>query len=158
MEEMDSHEEWEGFWEEEDLEEALHPIYMTCKEVLFLDDSLTMMIEKDGMAEAVTTMRAMLPSAYLPAPVTLIDKIAIAVLKVTDPEEITKGTVVHLNTTDIYMLREVCHSYMKVGGEPVGYNLKRKLYLALNAENYDRDKQIDKLLSTVEEVKQPDKS
>ena len=131
---------------------------MTCKEVLFLDDSLTMMIEKDGMAEAVTTMRAMLPSAYLPAPVTLIDKIAIAVLKVTDPEEITKGTVVHLNTTDIYMLREVCHSYMKVGGEPVGYNLKRKLYLALYAENYDRDKQIDKLLSTVEEVKQPDKS
>jgi hypothetical protein len=159
MESMDANDEWDDCWIDDDLEEDLYPIYMTRNEILFLDDSLTMMIEKDGLQESVTTMRAMMPSAYLPAPVTLIDKLAMAVLRITDPDEVNIGTVVHLNTTDIYMLREICHSYTKVGREQVGYNLKRKLYLALYAENYKRDKQIDKLLSTVEEeVKQSDKS
>jgi hypothetical protein len=159
MESMDANDEWDDCWIDDDLEEDLYPIHMTRNEILFLDDSLTMMIEKDGMQESVTTMRAMMPSAYLPAPVTLIDKLAMAVLRITDPDEVNIGTVVHLNTTDIYMLREVCHSYSRVGREQVGYNLKRKLYLALYAENYTRDKQIDRLLSTVEEeVKQSDKS
>jgi hypothetical protein len=159
MESMDANDEWDDCWIDDDLEEDLYPIHMTRNEILFLDDSLTMMIEKDGMQESVTTMRAMMPSAYLPAPVTLIDKLAMAVLRITDPDEVNIGTVVHLNTTDIYMLREICHSYCKIGREHVGYNLKRKLYLALYAENYKRDKQIDKLLSTVEEeVKQSDKS
>lgn len=151
--------EWEETWgmEEEDLEEELHPIHMTRNEVLFLDDSLTMMIEKDGMQDAITTMRTMMPSAYLPAPVTLIDKLGMAVLRITDPDNTEGGTTLHLNDTDIYMLREICHSYCKVGTEHVGYNLKRKLYLALYDEFYQRDKQIDKLLSTVDEVPQPDK-
>jgi hypothetical protein len=147
---------WE--FEDEDLEEDLHPIYMTRNEVLFLDDSLTMMLEKEGNQEAITTMRVMMPSAHLPAPVSLIDKLGMAVLRITDPENTEGGTVVHLNNTDIYMLREICHSFSRVGREQVGYNLKRKLYLALYDEYYQRDKQIDKLLSTVEEVKQPDKS
>ena len=153
-------EEWpiEDDWMEGDLEEELHPIYMTRNEVLFLDDSLTMMLEKEGSQEAITTMRAMMPSAYLPAPVTLIDKLGMAVLRITDPENEEGGTVIHLNDTDIYMLREICHSYCKVGREHVGYNLKRKLYLALYDEFYQRDKQIDKLLSTVEEVKQPEQN
>lgn len=151
--------EWEETWgmEEEDLEEDLHPIHMTRNEVLFLDDSLTMMLEKDGMHEAITTMRTMMPSAYLPAPVTLIDKLGMAVLRITDPENTEGGTIIHLNDTDIYMLREICHSYCKIGKEHVGYNLKRKLYLALYNEFYQRDKQIDKLLSTVDEVPQSDK-
>ena len=151
--------EWNEEWEmeEADLEEDVHPIYMTHNEVLFLDDSLTMMIEKDGLQESITTMRTMMPTAYLPAPVTLIDKMAMAVLRITDPEKDEGGTVVHLNDTDIYMLREICHSYSKVGQEYVGYNLKRKLYIALYSEFYESDKQVDKLLSTMEEVPQPDK-
>jgi hypothetical protein len=131
---------------------------MTHNEVLFLDDSLTMMLEREGTQDPITTMRVMLPSAHLPAPVSLIDKLGMAVLRITDPDNREGGTVIHLNDTDIYMLREICHSYCKVGREYVGYNLKRKLYLALYDAFYQRDKQIDKLLSTVEEVKQPDKS
>ena len=152
-------EEWsDDEWTDGDLEEELHPIYMTRNEILFLDDSLTMMLEKEGPQEAITTMRVMMPSAYLPAPVTLIDKLGMAVLRITDPDAEEAGTVVHLNDTDVYMLREICHSYCKVGREYVGYNLKRKLYLALYAETYNRDKQVDKLLSTVEEVKQIEKN
>ena len=150
--ELDEHEDIDEECEE------LKDLILTHNEALYLDDSLTMMIEKESMQESVTTMRVMMPSAYLPAPVTLIDKLGMAVLRITDPEESSEGTVVHLNVTDIYMLREICHSYSKVGREQVGFNLKRKLYLALYAENYNRDKQIDKLLSTVEEVEQIDKA
>ena len=147
------HEEWDS-WEEDDLEEDLHPIYMTSNDVLFLDDSLTMMIERDSVQDSVTTMRVMAPTAHLPAPVSLIDKIAMAVLRVTDPEDDESGTAVHLSDTDIYMLREITHSYCKVGNEQVGYNLKRKFYLALYEENYTRDKKVDALLSTLDEVSQ----
>ena len=158
METFDDGEWLEDDWCDGDLEEELHPIYMTRNEILFLDDSLTMMLERDGPQEAITTMRVMMPSAYLPAPVSLIDKLGMAVLRITDPDADEAGTVIHLNDTDIYMLREICHSYCKVGREHVGYNLKRKLYLALYADTYNRDKQVDKLLSTVEEVEQIEKN
>ena len=158
-EELIPDDDWSDTWEvEEDLEEDLHPIAMTRNEVLFLDDSLTMMIEKDGTQESITTMRTMMPTAYLPAPVTLIDKLGMAVLRITDPDNEGGGTVIHLNDTDIYMLREICHSYSKVGKEQVGYNLKRKFYLALYSDTYTRDKQIDRLLSTLEEPKPIDRS
>tara|TARA_Y100000310_G_C20427035_1_gene689587 strand:- start:652 stop:804 length:153 start_codon:yes stop_codon:yes gene_type:complete len=43
-----------------------------------------------------------------------------------------------------------------VGKEPVGYNLKRKLYLALYSESYEKDKIVDNLLATVElDTKEP---
>ena len=131
-------------------DEDTHPIWMTHNEVMFLDDSLTMMLEKDSMSDSVTTMRVMIPSAHLPAPVTLLDKIGIAVLQVTDPESTERGTTVELNDSEIYMLREICHSYCKVGKEPVGYNLKRKMYLSLYGETFEKDKILDGLLATVD--------
>ena len=137
-------------------DEDTHPIWMTHNEVMFLDDSLTMMLEIDSMSDSVTTMRVMIPSAHLPAPVTLLDKIGIAVLQVTDPESTERGTTVELNDSEIYMLREICHSYCKVGKEPVGYNLKRKMYLSLYGETFEKDKIVDGLLATVDlDVKEP---
>jgi len=135
---------------EDDFDEETHPIWMTHNEVMFLDDSLTMMIERDSMSDGVTTMRGVIASAQLPAPVTLLDKIGMAVLQVTDPENTERGTTVHLGESDIYMLREICHSYCQVGKELVGYNLKRKLYIALYSESYEKDKIVDGLLATVD--------
>ena len=61
---------------DEDLEEDLFPILMTRNEVLFLDDNMTMLVEREGaMNETVTTMRMLIPSAQLPAPFELIEKI-----------------------------------------------------------------------------------
>ena len=74
-------------WCEMDWEEDLHSVWMTRNEIMFLDDSLTMMIERDSMNDNVTTMRVMQPSAQLPAPVTLLDKLGMAVLRVTDPDK-----------------------------------------------------------------------
>ena len=137
-------------------DEETHPIWMTHNEIMFLDDSLTMMIEKDSMSDAVTTMRGVAPSAHLPAPVTLLDKIGLAVLQVTDPESTKQGATIHLGESDMYMLREICHSYCIVGKEPVGYNLKRKLYLALYSDSYEKNKSIDSLLATVDlDIKEP---
>ena len=142
-------------WDDDDFEEDTHSIWMTHNEVMFLDDSLTMMLEKDGMSDGVTTMRGVMASAHLPAPVNLLDKIGMAVLQVTDPETKEKGTTVPLCDSEIYMLREICHSYCKVGKEPVGYNLKRKLYVALYSESYKTNKVADTLLATVDlEIKE----
>ena len=58
-----------------------------------------------------------------------------------------------LNTTEIYMLREICFSYSRVGREQVGYSLKRKFYQALFKEEYERDLKVNKLLKSVEAVK-----
>ena len=138
--------DWEDFGDRDET----YPIHMTHNEVMFIDDSLTMMIEKDVGQESFTTMRAMLPSAVLPAPVDLLDKMGIAVLRVTDSENTEGGTTVHLNDSEIYMLRELCHSYSKVGNEYVGYNLKKKLYKALYNDTYNADKAVANLLSTVD--------
>ena len=140
---------------DEDLEEDLFPILMTRNEVLFLDDNMTMLVEREGaMNETVSTMRMLIPSAQLPAPLELIEKIGIAVLQVTDPEEDVNTAIVHLNTTEIYMLREICFSYSRVGREQVGYSLKRKFYQALFKEEYERDLKVNKLLKSLEAVKQ----
>ena len=139
--------EW---YEEDEVNESTHPVWMTHNEVIFIDDSLTMMIARDMEHEAVTSMRPLMPTAKLASPVDLLDKMGIAVLRVTDPECVDRGTTVHLNESEIYMLREICHSYCKVGDEYVGYNLKRKLYTVLYRDAYATDKTASKLLASVE--------
>ena len=137
----------------ESLEEELFPIVMTRNEILFLDDNMTMLIEKWDFSNAVTTMRMLVPSATLPAPISLIEKIGLGVLQTTDLEQDNSEVVVHLDATEIYMLREICYSYSKVGREQVGYNLKRKFYRALYQEQYDRELKVNKVLSSIEESK-----
>ena len=73
-----------------------------------------------------------------------------------------------MSETDLYMLREITHSYVKVGDEPVGFNLKRKIYHLLYGTEYERDKVANKLIAQIEmpvapmddepsEVKKPSK-
>ena len=38
---------------------------------------------------------------------------------------------VELGESELYILRELCISYIKINNEFVGYNLKRKIYQAL---------------------------
>ncbi len=142
----------ELLYDDAPLEEELYPIVMTRNEVLFLDDSMTMLIEREHYMSAVTTMRMLVPSATLPAPVSLIEKIGLGVLHATDPEQDNPNVVIHLDATEIYMLREICYSYSKVGREQVGYNLKRKFYQALYKEEYDRDLKVNQLLQSIEET------
>lgn len=117
-------------------------------ESLFLDDSLTLLVEKDGSG-LITTMRPLSPSANAPAPVTLIDKIGMAVLFTTDENNSGKNAEVWVDIEDLYLLREITHSFVKLGSEPVGFNLKRKIYTLLYGETYQRDRTVEKFLREI---------
>jgi|TARA_R110000824_G_scaffold250617_1_gene439366 hypothetical protein len=124
---------------------------LTRNETLFIDDSLSMLIERDGDANLmnehkVSTVRPLTPTAGLPAPLELIEKVGMAVLYTTDPENEGKEAVLELDVTDLLMLREIAHSYVKVGEEPVGFNLKKKIYTALYAGEYQKTKLLTHLL------------
>ena len=126
-------------------------ITFTRNEILYLDDSLTLMIEREmaSPSEGMTlsTMRQLLPSAQLPVPIEIIDKIALGVLFTTDPDNAGKDVELVFVASELYLLRELCQSYIKIGNEPVGYNLKKKIYSVLYENEYKTNKLIDNITS-----------
>ena len=48
------------------------------------------------------------------------------------------------------MLREVAHSYVKIGEEPVGFNLKVKIYTVLYDAEYQKAKFLNNILDGVD--------
>ena len=123
---------------------------LTRNESLFIDDSLSMIIERDPGEERLGTVRPMAHTAGLPAPVDLLEKIGKAILFTTDPENNGQEASIQVTETDLYMLREITHSYVKIGDEPVGFNLKRYIYTLLYGSEYSRDKIADKLIAQVD--------
>lgn len=128
---------------------------LTRNEALFIDDSLSLLIEREGDGNLmndhrVATVRPLTPTAGLPAPLGLIEKIGMAVLYTTDSENEGKEAVITLEPTDLLMLRELAHSYVKVGEEPVGYNLKKKIYTVLYDVEYQKTKFLDNLLDGID--------
>jgi len=141
---------------EECEEEELKILRLTRDEVLFIDDRLTMMIEKDGRAENFTTVVPITATAGLPAPVDLLDKIGMAVLQVTD-EDYESGTEqpIPVTPTDLYMLREIAKSFLKLNGKFVGLSLKKKIYKLLFEEEYKTERIFKRLLSDVNLESEP---
>ena len=80
----------------------------------------------------------------------MLEKIGLALLYTTDPNNQGKEAVVPVSDTDLYMLRELAISYAKIGNEPVGYNLKRKIYTLLFSKSYERNKVADSLLAQID--------
>ena len=125
---------------------------LTRNESLFIDDSLTMIIEREHGDERITTVRPLQHTAALPSPVDLLEKIAIAILYTTDPKNEGKEAELFVSDTDLYMLREISHSYIKVGEEPVGFNLKRKIYTLLYQKRYERDQVARQIIAQIDSV------
>ena len=129
-------------------------LYLTRNEALYIDDSLSLMIERDAMGESrIGTMRLQMLSAPMGAPIDLIDKITLAVLYTTDDTNKGKEARVNVSDEDLYIIREVSQSYIKVGSEMVGYNLKKKLYTLLH-QDYTSDEEWNKLLAPFDSVDQ----
>jgi hypothetical protein len=145
---MSNEERFDDFHDCEE-EEAIKVLTLTRDELLFIDDQLTMMIEKDGHSEHFVTVRPILSTAGIPAPVDLIDKIGMAVLSTTDPAFRENLSDVPVTATDLYMLREIAKSTIKINGEFVGLELKKKIYELLYENELSRDKTVEKLLSDV---------
>tara|TARA_Y100001951_G_scaffold104947_1_gene118763 strand:- start:1521 stop:2000 length:480 start_codon:yes stop_codon:yes gene_type:complete len=125
-------------------------LLLTRNELLFIDDNLSMLVEKDLGDSGLGTVRPLAHTAGLPAPIELLEKIGKGLLFVADPKNTGKEAHIPVSDTDLYMLREVALSYAKVGTEHVGFNLKVKIYTQLFAKDYERDKIADTLLSQVD--------
>ena len=148
----DSPEDKYQAFDDEDIDAVLTGVFeisLSRNEALYLDDCLSLMIERDisdhGMP-LTSTMRQVMPSAQLGVPIELIDKIALAVLHTTDPVNMGLEYTLKLIASELYLLREVSQSYIKIGQEPVGFNLKRKIYKTLFQNQYDAGQQLAKLL------------
>jgi len=144
--------------EECEEDEDLKVLYLTRDEVLYIDDRLTMMIERDGRSENFSTVIPIIAGAGLPAPVDLLDKVGMAVLQATE-EDYELGTSVSLQVTptDLYMLREISKSSLKLNGNFVGLALKRKIYKLLYEEEYKTERIFKRLLSDVNLESEPSK-
>ena len=125
-------------------------LLLTRNELLFIDDNLSMLVEKDLGDSGLGTVRPLAHTAGLPAPIELLEKIGKGLLFVADPKNTGKEAHIPVSETDLYMLREVALSYAKVGTEHVGFNLKLKIYKQLFAKDYERDKIADTLLAQVD--------
>ena len=118
---------------------------LTRNEALYLDDSLTMKLETN-QGDIFSTMRPLIATAQLPAPVDLIEKIANAVLYTLDIENRGQEAEILVNDGDLYCLRELAQSYIRIGDEPVGFNLKKKIYTALFGTEYTLGRQLEDVL------------
>jgi hypothetical protein len=125
-------------------------LFLTRNELLYIDDNLSMLVEKDLGDAGLGTVRPLAHSGGLPAPIELLEKIGKALLFATDGNNLGKAAKIPVSDTDLYMLREVAFSYVKVGDEAVGFNLKVKIYEQLFAKDYERDKIADYLLSQID--------
>ena len=121
-------------------------------EALFLDDSCTLMVEREGDEQRIYSMRPVQMTAGLAVPLDLMDKIGKAVVYTTTPENQGKEYVFEIDITELFMIREVASSFIKIGDEPVGYNLKRKVVTLLYNEELEQentDLKVDQLLKDV---------
>ena len=132
---------------------------LTRNEALYLDDSLTMMLETN-QGDIFSTMRPLIATAQLPAPVDLIEKIANAVLYTLDIENRGQEAEILVNDGDLYCLRELAQSYIRIGDEPVGFSLKRKVCDLLYGDLLKKessDRIAFKLLTEVDITPNPNK-
>ena len=80
--------------DDDDIDSVLDGIYtidLSRNEALYLDDCLSLMIERELTPEGIishTSMRQVIPSAQLAVPIELIDKIALAVLYTTESDNV----------------------------------------------------------------------
>ena len=119
--------------------EQIKTLNLTRYETLFLSDSVTLLLEHDANeGKFQIPAKTISPSAGVGVPLELIHKIGMAVLMVTEPE--SDGTVdLPITISELYLIREVCQSYVKVNTEQVGYNLLRKVYrLILDSDLKER--------------------
>ena len=138
--------------EEHDHDEKELIFSLSRNEALFLDDSLTLMVEREGDEQRIYSMRPVQMTAGLAVPLDLMDKIGKAIVYTTKPENLGKEYSFAVDITELFMLREVSSSFIRIGEELVGYNLKRKVCNLLYDEELElesRDVQINHILKDV---------
>ena len=135
---------------------------LTRNEALFLDDSFTLMVENDipenGRGSYVSSLRPVQLTAGMPVPMDLIEKVGRAVLYTTDPMNEGKTYTMRVDHAELYMIREVASSFIKVGEDPVGFSLKIKVVSLLFEEDLAQEQQnkiVNRLTTGIEGLESP---
>jgi len=116
-------------------QEVLVSITLTKNEALFLDDSMTMLVESDSGIRPLNAM-CLNPSielSKLPVGQDMLVKIGSAILDTEDSLEAT----IQLDMLELWLLREICQSNREYDGENVGLSLKTKIYKAIGKGNQE---------------------
>ena len=126
-------------------------IKLTRNEVLYLSDNMTLLMEHvTEMGKMHVPARQLMPQASVPVPIDLIEKIGIAFLQSTDPNNETKDAEISVTVADLFLLRECCQSFLRVGKEPVGFNLLRKIYTLILEEDTQERTFIEELTAGID--------
>jgi len=130
-------------------------ISVTRNESLFLDDSLTLMIENSSDTQHVRPMRPISPvtGGGVPAPIELIQKVGKAVIYTCDIKNINKEYLLYIDEFELLILREISFSHVKYGAEMVGFNLKKKILASLLEQELKLEQQLNEVLSNIEQSK-----
>ena len=124
-------------------EEVEYKLRLTIKEVLFIDDSLSLLVSSTEQSRTVA-LRTSMPSNTIGSPIDLIQKIGLAVLEITSRGFPKNGLVtVEVSDMELLILREIAKSHILLGDDVVGLSLKTKVYEALYGEIYKEEKAVD---------------
>ena len=129
-------------------------------EALFLDDSFTLLVQRDVEDNNITYMRPIQMTAGLAVPIELMEKVGKAVLYTTEADNLGKEYQFPISISELYMIREVASSFVRVGDEPVGFSLKRKVCDLLYGDLLKKessDRIAFKLLTEVDITPNPNK-
>ena len=128
-------------------------LILSRNEALYLSDNVTLMIERDhDETILIGSMRNVAPTAPLPVPIEIIEKLGLAILYTTDPDNQGRDYVGMFDINELYLLREIAQSFVKINNENVGYNLSRKIYTAILQDRYEQDKVLDNLITSDESL------
>ena len=126
-------------------------LILSRNEALYLSDNVTLMIERDhDETILIGSMRNVAPTAPLPVPIEIIEKLGMAILYTTDSDNEGKDYIGMFDINELYLLREIAQSFVKINNEYVGYNLSRKIYTAILQDRYEQDKILNNLLTSDE--------
>ena len=102
---------------------------VTRNELLFLSDSVTLLVEHSTeQGRMHIPARQLMPSAGVPVPIELIQTIGMGFITLADEANTTDSTILPVTIADLYLLRECCQSFVKINEEFVGFNLLVKIY------------------------------
>ena len=95
-------------------------LLLTRNEALFIDDNLSMLVEKDLGDASLGTVRPLAHTAGLPAPIELLEKIGLAILHTTDSKNYGREAEVAVSD----MMRNIDTITIENTGAYLNYNGK----------------------------------
>jgi len=135
---------------QEELEEV-RILSLSQYEALYLSDSVTLLMEHSTDKDKIQIpARGLQSSASVPVPPGIINRIGLAVLLATSPNNASRISEMAVTVAELYLLRECCQSYVTHGNEPVGYNLTRKIYKLLLQKDLEEREIFDKLTADLD--------